>query len=386
MLLGDLGADVVAVDEATFPDRRGRRGAIEGDLARMLGALEYMRRNTRRIALDLRHVDGQTVMQQLVAGADVLLEGFRPGVAARLGLDPGTLIEAHPRLIICSISGYGQDGPYRDRAGHDINYLALGGLLGLTGSQDGSPVPPGSLVADLAAGGLPAAVAILGALFGRERTGRGQYVDVSVQEGVAALTSPMLGLLQAGFPVSRGASHLTGAAPWYGVYATADGRFLAVGAIEPWFWAELCRRIDQPDWSARQFDTDAWPAMRAELADIFRSQPLAIWLERFGDADVCITPVLEPAEVFDDPQLAARGSFATVPDASGNPVRHIRALPTMSGAPADSRRPPSARGADAQAILADLGFTPTTVRRLLAGGGIGPAPSYARPAAGRESS
>lgn len=371
MLLGDLSAEVVAVDESTPPERRGRRGAIAGDLARMLGALEYMRRNTRRIALDLRHPDGQTVIQRLVAGADVLLEGFRPGVAARLGLDPAELRAAHPRLIVCSISGYGQEGPYRDRAGHDINYLALGGLLGLTGPAGGAPLPPGSLVADLAAGGLPAVVAILGALLQRERTGAGQYIDVSVQEGVAALASPMFALLQAGFPVARGAAHLTGAAPWYGVYLTADGRHLALGAIEPWFWAELCRRLDHPEWAERQMDTAAWPAMRAELARIFLAAPLAVWLERFADSDVCLTTVLEPDEVFHDPQLAARRAFATVADAAGNPVQHVRALPVMSGTHADRREPPSPSGADAVAILTDLGFSADDRERLLRSGGVG---------------
>jgi alpha-methylacyl-CoA racemase len=352
MLLGDLGADVIVVDEATPPEQRGRR-AGSAELAELLQAMEFMRRNARRIALDLRHPDGQAVMQRLVARADVLLEGFRPGVAARLGLDAETLRRAHPRLVYCSISGYGQAGPYRERAGHDINYLALGGLLGLTGAAGGPPVLPGTLVADLAAGGLPAAVAILGALLARERSGAGRTLDVAVQEGVAALVAPLLALYGAGEPVGRGEAIFTGAAPWYGVYETADGRHLAVGAIEPWFWAALCERLERPEWTARQFERAAWPAIRGELRRIFLSRPLDVWLEHFAGSDACVTPVHSIAELLADPQLAARGTFT--PDGD-DPSRVIpRALPLLRDTPPAPRRAPSQPGGDSEAILAELG-------------------------------
>lgn len=203
MLLGDLGAEVIVVDDGAPRSARGRRNdpaTAQDDLTQ---PLEYMRRNARRIALDLKHKDGQLVMQRLVSRADVFIESFRPGVAARLGLGHEPLRDQHPRLVYCSISGYGQSGPYRDWQGHDVNYLGLGGLLGLTGQVDGPPSLPGTLVADLAGGGMPAALAILGALLARERTGVGQYIDVSLQEGVVGLLSPMIALALAGWTVDR---------------------------------------------------------------------------------------------------------------------------------------------------------------------------------------
>jgi alpha-methylacyl-CoA racemase len=364
MLLGDLGAEVIVVDDGTPPERLGRRGAISAEVAQLLQSVEFMRRRHRRIALDLRHQDGQIVMQRLVERADVLLEGFRPGVAARLGLDAGTLLARFPRLVYCSISGYGQDGPYRARAGHDINYLALGGLLGLTGAAGGPPVVPGTLVADLAGGGLPAAVAVLGALLAREHSGRGQHIDVSVQEGVAALVAPMLALMQSGQPVERGASVFTGAAPWYGIYDTADGRHVAVGAIEPWFWAELCEQLGHPEWSGQQSDREAWPAIRQEMAAIFRSRSRMAWAEQLAHLDTCVTPVWSLDEVAADPQLHSRGTFRGEPGTALS-----RALPVLDGTPED-QPPPPVPGAHRDGILRDLGFSVEEIARIASGGGV----------------
>jgi crotonobetainyl-CoA:carnitine CoA-transferase CaiB-like acyl-CoA transferase len=330
-------------------------------------SLEYMRRNARRIALDLRHPDGQVVIQRLIGQADVLIESFRPGVAARLSLGYEELGERHQRLIYCSISGYGQSGPYRDRQGHDINYLALGGLLALTGTADGPPSLPGTLVADLAGGGLPATVAILGALLARERTGRGQYIDVSLQEGIVGLLSPMIALQLAGWQVGRGSSVLTGAAPWYRVYPTSDGRYVSVGAIEPWLFAELCRQLEHPEWQARQYDQAAWPEMAAEMERIFASQPLPHWRERLEPAGVCVTAISELDDVYGDPQLAERGTFGSGAIQAVN----IRTLPIMSGMQETAARPPAAPGADADAILADLGFGTQERQRLRDNGGVG---------------
>lgn len=363
MLLGDLGAEVVAVDDGSPADSRGRRGEVDGEVAELLRSVEFMRRRASRIALDLRHPDGQEVMQRLVARADVLLEGFRPGVAARLGLDAGMLLEQHPRLVYCSISGYGQHGPYRLRAGHDINYLALGGLLGLTGLAGGPPVVPGTLIADLAGGGLPAAVAVLGALLARERTGTGQYIDASVQEGVTALVAPMLSLMYAGQPVARGTSAFTGAAPWYGVYDTSDGGHIAVGAIEPWFWAELCSALGHPDWAQLQSDRAAWPAIRAEMSAIFRSGTRDEWAERLASLDTCVTPVWSLDETAADPQLRERGAFPNAERA----IPH--ALPRLHGMTVDLPEP-SLPGADRDTVLRDLGFADAEIARLLAGGGV----------------
>ena len=366
MLLGDLGADVIVVDDGTQASDRGRRAnssSTEDDLTK---PLEFMRRNARRIALDLKHPDGQIVVQRLVSRADVLIESFRPGVAARLGLGHEELLERHPRLVYCSISGYGQFGPYRERQGHDINYLALGGLLALTGDPDGTPTLPGTLVADLAGGGLPAAVAILGALLGRERTGEGQFIDVSLQEGVVGLLSPMIALALAGWTVGRGTSVLSGGAPWYRVYATSDGQHLAVGAIEPWLYSELCRRLERPEWLERQYDQAGWPAMSEEMARIFSAHPLQHWRDELEEAGVCVTGVSNLDDVFNDPQLASRGTFG-----DGEPkAMKVRALPIMSGVQQISARLPSLPGADADEILAELAFSPEERQRLRQSGGV----------------
>lgn len=366
MLLGDLGAEVIVVDDGTPTSDRGRRSDHATTSDDLTHPLEFMRRNARRIALDLKHPDGQLVVEQLVSRTDVLVESFRPGVAARLGLGQAELRERHPRLIYCSISGYGQSGPYRNWQGHDINYLALGGLLALTGQPGGPPTLPGTLVADLAGGGLPATVAILGALLGRERTGEGQFIDVSLQEGVVGLLSPMIALALAGWTVGRGTSVLSGGAPWYRVYATNDGRHLAIGAIEPWLFAELCRCLDHPGWQSQQYDEAGWPEMALEMERIFSAQPLQHWRDLLEPAGVCVTGVSELDEVFNDPQLIARGTFGN----GERQARRIRSLPIMSGMPNAPARPPSLPGMDADEVLTELGFGPEERQRLRENGGV----------------
>ena len=367
MLLGDLGADVIVVDDGTPTHSRGRRASPTNTDDDLTEPLEYMRRNARRIALDLKHPDGQLVVQQLAGRADVLIESFRPGVAARLGIGHKALRERYPRLVYCSLSGYGQTGPYRDWQGHDINYLALGGLLSLTGAAAGPPILPGTLVADLAGGGLPAAVAILGALLVRERTGEGQYVDVSLQEGVVALMSPIIALALAGWTVERGNAVLSGAAPWYRVYATSDSRYLAVGAIEPWLYATLCDLLGHIEWQDRQYDQPGWPAMASEMERIFAERPLAHWRELLEPAGVCVTGVSELHEVLNDPQLAERGTFGASPPEA----RNVPSLPLMSGMERATPRPPSPPGADADDILSELGFDADERRRFRRDGGVG---------------
>ncbi|MDQ3547357.1 MAG: CoA transferase, partial [Chloroflexota bacterium] len=239
-------------------------------------------------------------------------------------------------------------------------------LLGLTGQADGQPSPPGTLVADLAGGGLPATVAILGALLRRERTSEGAYIDVSLQEGVVGLLAPVIALALAGWTAGRGTSVLSGGAPWYRVYATSDGRHLAVGAIEPWLFAELCRQLGHPEWQDRQYDQTGWPAMEAEMVRIFSAHPLLHWRDRLESAGVCVTGVSELGEVLDDPQLAARRTFG-----DGSPqAMNVRALPILSGMPRIPARPPSEPGADAEEILKELGFSTEEQQRLRRGEGV----------------
>lgn len=365
LILAQLGAEVVVVDDGSA---RGRAARDAGSLARFMGRVgSYARRQCRRIALDLKHPEGHEIVHRMISRSDVLLEGFRPGVADRLGLGAAALTATYPRLIYCSISGYGQDGPYREKAGHDINYLALAGLLGLTGTDDGALALPGTIVADLAAGGLPAAVAILAALLDRERGGHGRVIDVSMHEGVAALLAPMLALRAAGEPMMPGGTILTGAAPWYATYATADGRSLAVGAIEPWLFAHLCARLGHPEWAALQFDRPAWPRLRADLSTIFASRPLAGWQELFDDADACVTPVATIDEALTDPQLAHRDVFALGDDAAVHP----RVIPRIMGddVPEVHAWWPEP-GADADDVLAELGYDARQRATLRSSGAI----------------
>lgn len=366
LVLAQLGADVIVVDDGSA---RGRTARDEGSLATFMGRIgSYARRECRRIALDLKHPDGQEVVGCLLERADVVLEGFRPGVAERLGLGPATLTARYPRLVYCSISGFGQDGPYRERAGHDINYLALAGLLGVTGATGGPPALPGTIVADLAAGGLPAAVAVLAALLERERTGHGQVIDVAMQEGVAALLGPLLALRAAGEPMAPAGTILTGAAPWYAVYPTADDRYLSVGAIEPWLFAHLCTRLGHPEWAELQFDRAQWPRLRADLQTLFASRPLAGWQPLFDDPNTCVAPIATIDEALFDPQLVARGVYAHGPQQAVHP----RVVPRMAGVPS----PPQVRawwpepGADAGQILSELGYDPQQQSLMRAGGGV----------------
>jgi alpha-methylacyl-CoA racemase len=375
MLLGDLGAEVITVDEAHPGDPRRSR-AMLGPGSVLGQRSGYMRRNARRIALNLKHAGGLAVARRILAGADVMLESFRPGVAARLGLDPEALIRDHPRLVVCSISGFGQDGPYRDRPGHDLNYLALGGFLDGNRGGGEAPVAPSTVLADLAAGGMQAAVGILAALLARERTGRGQLVDVSLQEGVVALVSPLVAWV-AGDRL-RDWTLLRGEAPWYQVYETSDGRHLAVAAVEPWFYATVCDALGHPEWVELQFDVSTWPAVREAMASIVRSQPLAVWQERLERLDSCVTAIPTIGEVLEDEQLKARGTFVEVEAGAGRQEVQVRPLPRLSETPASIRRGAVAYGHDTEDILAELGYAESERDSLRGAGAVGEALAGAR--------
>jgi crotonobetainyl-CoA:carnitine CoA-transferase CaiB-like acyl-CoA transferase len=290
-------------------------------------------------------------------------------VAARLGFDSAALAVSHPRLVCCSISGFGQDGPYRDRAGHDLNYLGWGGFLAGSRGPDGHPVVPATVIADLAAGGMQAVIGILAALFARERSGRGQAVDASLVEGMVALMAPMLVRLLNG-DVRRW-SLLTGESPWYQVYATRDGRHLTVAAVEPWFWAQVCSAIGRPEWVEDQFDTSNWARRRTELAGIVAGRSLDEWRAVFDELDACVAPVPGFDEVLDDPHHRGRGTFVDVPAADGDGATvQVRPLPRLSETPASIRRGAVGYGADTGAILVELGYDDRERRRLLGSGAV----------------
>jgi crotonobetainyl-CoA:carnitine CoA-transferase CaiB-like acyl-CoA transferase len=349
-LLADLGMDVLTVTAPVDPFGAG---------------IPFLQRNKRSMTLNLKAAEGRDLLTRLINDADVLLEGFRPGVAARLGIDYETLRRENPRLVYCAISGYGQDGPYRDRVGHDVNYLAQAGVLNFVGSENGPPVIPGVQIADIGAGSLMAAVGILAALAARETTGHGQMVDVAMLDGAAAwnVYHTLMRQLSGALP-RRGGEQLTGHFPCYAVYETQDGRHLTIGAYEPHFWAALCRYFGRDEFVPLQWaEGPDREAMFAFFRAAFRAQPLAHWTAELGPLDVCYAPVATVDEVFDDPQLRHRGMVVEMDTAFG-PTRFFGPPIRLSDTPASIRTPPAGLGAHTDEVLRSLGLDDTAIARL----------------------
>src|SRR5213594_3742210 len=351
MLLTDLGMDVLAVCSPTDPMGMG---------------IPLLGRNKRSLTLNLKVPEGRAIFHRLARDADVVLEGARPGVAARLGVDYETLSQLNPRLVYCSISGYGQDGPYRDRVGHDVNYLGFAGVIGLTGPAGGPPVIPGVQIADIGAGTLMAAVGILAALAAREETGSGQSVDIAMLDGSVAwqVVHVMRWLAEKQEP-ARGDTMLTGHHPCYAIYETRDGRHVTVGALEPHFWRTLCQRLGMPEFIEKQFAEGAErEAMFHTIRARFRERTMAEWVERLADLDICFGPVATLGEMLRDPQVRHRGMVVQGPDgrrALGNPLK-------LSGTPPSLRTPPPELGEHTDTVLAALGYSRADIAGLRARG------------------
>lgn len=304
MMLADLGADVLRVVNPA--DRGPTAQPHPGD---------PLDRGRAIASLDLKQPRDLDTALDLATRADVLVEGFRPGVMERLGLGPDACRRRNPRLVYARMTGWGQDGPLASRAGHDINYLAVAGALEPLGPFDGPPSPPLNYVADFGGGGMLLAVGVLAALVERESSGRGQVVDAAMTDGAALLTGIVHGLRARGlWGARRGGNLLDGSAPFYTTYTCSDGRFVAVGAIEPQFYAELLGRLGLADRidPARQHDRGTWDETRRLFADAFASRPRDEWSALFADSDACVTPVLTPWEAPNHPHNAARGTFVGV--------------------------------------------------------------------------
>ena len=335
MLLADLGAEVIRVDR---PEDAGRPSAHP-----------ILHRGRRSVVLDFKDPTDLETVRRLVDSADALVEGFRPGVAERLGLGPSACRARNPRLVYGRITGWGQDGPLAQEPGHDINYIALAGALHAIGPADGDPVVPLNLVGDMGGGGMLLALGVVAALVHARATGEGQVVDAAMTDGTALQLALVQGLLATGrWSDHRGANVLDGAAPFYRTYRCADGRHVALGAIEPQFYAALLDVLDlrdDPDFAA-QYDPQAWPRMAQRLAAMFASAPRDEWATRFAGRGACVTPVLDFAEAAAHPHNAARGTYRMV---DGHPVPGT--APRFSATPAGP--PPSApvTGAHTREVL-----------------------------------
>ncbi len=353
MLLADMGAEVVRVDR--HPDR---------DPA---GWPRLMGRGRRSVVVDLKHEQGAEVVLRLVESADALLEGFRPGVAERLGIGPEQCLARNPRLVYGRMTGWGQDGPLRHGAGHDIDYIALAGALYPIGEAGGPPVPPLNLVGDFGGGGLLLAFGIACGLIEARRSGRGQVVDAAIVDGAALLTTIVHELAGAAlWEERRGANLLDGGAPFYGVYETSDGEHMAIGALEPRFYAELLGGLGlNPAELPAQGDRDRWPELRDRLAAAFRTRTRAEWAEVFEGGDACVMPVLRPSEATAHPHNKDRGTFVPVGD-----VPQPAPAPRFSRTPPATPEPAPRPGAHTHEVLAANGFDPDEIAALRASGAI----------------
>ncbi|HJM74457.1 MAG TPA: CaiB/BaiF CoA-transferase family protein [Dehalococcoidia bacterium] len=364
MLLADMGADVLMVEAppqfvstrptASDPEERERQRAGNA-----------LRRNKRSLVLNLREDAGREAFYRLCADADVVLEGFRPGVVDRLGVDYETVSKLNDRIVYCSISGYGQTGPYRDLVGHDINYISVAGALGMIGRSGQPPAIPHNLLADFAGGGLTGAFAIAVALLAREQTGRGQYVDIAMSDGVMQLIGPLIGGVLAGaVPPGRGETRLSGGSPNYDAYETSDGRWISIGSVESYFWDALCDVVGRPDFKPFEYDSTKFDEIRAHFEMTFKQKTRDEWFEELREIDLCISPVLDLDEAANDEHNRARGMVVQVEDPVVGRVRQIGIAPKLSETPGAVRSTAPAIGAHSDDVLSGIGYSAQEIDAL----------------------
>lgn len=348
MLLGDMGADVLRVDrpgpsdlDGTFSPRFDLRG-----------------RNKRSVTIDLKRPAGRDAFLRLADQADILIEGFRPGVMESLGLGPAECLARRPCLVYGRATGWGQDGPMARQAGHDINYIALAGALDMIGPKDGPPVPPLNLVGDFGGGALYLAFGVACAVIEACRTGQGQVVDAAMVDGVTSLLTVFHAFRQMGTLVpERGSNALDGGAPYYGTYRTQDGRYMAVGAIEPRFYAQLLAGLElDPATLPAQLDRAGWSEIRRRFAERFASRTQAAWAAHFAGLDACVSPVLTLAEAVEHPHVVARDMLVRIDD-----VEQPAVSPRLSRTPGEVARGPARRGEHLDEALVAWGFSPDEI-------------------------
>jgi crotonobetainyl-CoA:carnitine CoA-transferase CaiB-like acyl-CoA transferase len=357
MILADHGARVIAIEDKRF---------IADGLF-----INTVNRNKEHISLDLKTSEGKEIFFRLIREADILLEGFRPGVMDRLGIGYETVKQINPGIIYCAITGYGQDGPYRNRVGHDVNYLSKAGVLDLIGEADRTPSIPGVQMADIAGGGMNAVIGILLAMVARNQTGKGQYIDISMTDGmVGFLSLPLFFRQLTGQTPKRADAVLSHRYACYNTYETADGRYLSIGAVENRFWKPLCEHFGVPEYTARQYDDNHREAIILFMRNRFREKSIAEWETELGDMDICWGKVQNLDEMLQDPLFREREMVVDIPDrfgvthpALGIPVR-------LSETPGSIRKPAVGFGDSTASILQELGYTSEQIDEFQKSGAI----------------
>jgi crotonobetainyl-CoA:carnitine CoA-transferase CaiB-like acyl-CoA transferase len=361
LLLADLGMEVLKVEDPELGDYSRKMGLMgKRDSAFFLS----LNRNKRSMTLNLKQKEGKGIFYRLIESFDIVLEGFRPGVMDQLGIGYQDLKRKNPRVILCSLSGYGQDGPYRERSGHDVNYIGLGGVLDIMGQKNGGPIIPGVQIADIGGGGMMAAIAILAAAVHRERTGEGQYLDISMYDGVISWLSMHAGkyFMDKELP-KRGEMQLSGRYACYQVYSTKDGRHMSLGALEPKFWKNFCEAIGRKDLIYKQYiEGEERLRVIEEVQNLFKTRDQEEWVDFFKKVDACCEPVLTFEEVFQHPQALHRRMLMEYEHPAEGKIRQVGNPIKSSQFTFEIRTPPPAWGEHTIEVLKAMGYSEEEIK------------------------
>lgn len=373
MMLGDLGADVIKVEAPLDPNAPPIGAGVSAE-EQMEAANKALNRNKRSIVLNLKNEEAKAVFFKLAQGADVIVEGFRPGVVERLGIDYEAVKKVNPKIIYCSISGYGQDGPYKLLPGHDLNYIALTGALAAMGAEkDGKFGVPLNLVADFAGGSLHSVIGILAALVSRQKTGQGQYVDTAMADGVVSLLTFMASdYFATGNIPRKGETLLTGyLSPFYSIYETKDKKHISIACVEPHFWANLCKAVGKEEFIPHQLaEGPKREEIFASLKKVFLTRTRQEWYEFLATKDVPVSPVNDMEEAFKDPQIVHRKMLLVNKDHEGHPIKQIGPGIKLSATPGSIRAMPPSLGQHSAEILKELGYKEIEIKELKQKGAV----------------